>query len=32
MKGLDGGFNVGNVCNGKAKSAGGFIWKFKNKI
>jgi group I intron endonuclease len=32
---LDGGFNVGNVgnvCNGKAKSAGGFIWKFKNKI
>lgn len=30
---LDGGFNVGNVgsvCNGKAKTAGGFIWKFKD--
>lgn len=29
---LDVGFNVGNVgnvCNGKAKSAGGFVWKFK---
>lgn len=29
---LDDGFhvgNVGNVCNGKAKTAGGFIWKFK---
>lgn len=30
---LDDGFNVGNVgsvCNGKAKTAGGFIWRFKN--
>ena len=28
----DDGFNVGNVgsvCNGKLKSAGGFVWKFK---
>lgn len=30
---LDDGFhigNVGSVCNGKAKSAGGFVWKFKD--
>lgn len=30
---LDDGFNVGNVgsvCNGKAKTAGGFVWKFKD--
>lgn len=29
---LDDGFhigNVGSVCNGKLKSAGGFVWKFK---
>lgn len=23
------GLNVSNVCNGKAKTAGGFIWKYK---
>ena len=30
---LDDGFhigNVGSVCNGKLKSAGGFVWKFKD--
>jgi hypothetical protein len=30
---LDDGFhigNVGSVCNGKSKTAGGFVWKFKD--